>query len=253
MLCYLLFDVRPEPGKTLNAIVLSRFAGSWHIGRMSVGTGFVVTSLVAEAALLFVAAQAGFIDGPRVMANMARDHWLPHRFSQLSERLTVQDGVLLMGGAAIVTLMYSRGDITTLVTMYSINIFVTFSLSQLGMVRYWITRRRREAHWGRGLIINGIAFFMCAGLLAGIVYEKAERGGWVTMVATSGVVALLHLGYRRARGQRAWTWSDVELELDSPLLRLYALVFPLLLGLARFDRGLRGEKSSLVATAVRRH
>ncbi len=98
-------------------------------------------TLVAEAALLFVAAQAGFIDGPRVMANMAHDSWLPHRFAQLSERLTMQDGVLLMGGASLATLLCTRGDITDLVTMYSINVFVTFSLSQLAMLRYWIRQR----------------------------------------------------------------------------------------------------------------
>jgi SAM-dependent methyltransferase len=69
---------------------------------------------------------------------------------------------------------------------------------------------------------------------------------------TTGVVSLLHLAYRRARGQRAWTWADVEVELDSPLFRLYALVFPALLALARIDRALEGERSTLIATAVRR-
>jgi amino acid transporter len=96
LIAYLLFDVRPEPGKTLNAVVLQRFAGDWQFSGVPTGTIFIVTTLIAEALLLFVAAQAGFLDGPRVMANMARDHWLPHRFTQLSERLTVQDGVLLM-------------------------------------------------------------------------------------------------------------------------------------------------------------
>ena len=60
-----------------------------------------------------MAAQAGFIDGPRVMANMAHDSWLPHRFAQLSDRLTMQNGVLLMGGASLATLLYTRGDVST--------------------------------------------------------------------------------------------------------------------------------------------
>jgi 2-polyprenyl-3-methyl-5-hydroxy-6-metoxy-1,4-benzoquinol methylase len=68
---------------------------------------------------------------------------------------------------------------------------------------------------------------------------------------TTGVISLLHLAYRRARGQRAWTWADVELELGSPLFRLYAFVFPLLLALARIDRGFQKERSTLIATAVR--
>ena len=68
------------------------------------------------------------------MANMAVDYWFPHRFASLSDRFTIQNGVILMGGAAILLLIYSRGKITTLVVMYSINVFLTFSLSEIGHV-----------------------------------------------------------------------------------------------------------------------
>ena len=80
------------------------------------------------------AAQAGFVDGPRVMANMAVDYWFPRRFASLSDRFTIQNGVLLMGGASVLLLLYARGSIPTLVVMYSINVFLTFSLSELGHV-----------------------------------------------------------------------------------------------------------------------
>jgi amino acid transporter len=188
LVLYLLFQVTPVAGKTMNAVLLERFAGGWRIGGTGVGYGFVAFTLATEAALLFVAAQAGFIDGPRVMSNMAMDGWLPHRFAQLSDRLTIQDGVLLMGGAAIATLVYTRGDITKLVTMYSINVFVTFSLSQLGMVRYWL--RQKEAKRGRGLLVHGVALALCAGILAGVLYEKFGIGGWVTVVVTGALVCV---------------------------------------------------------------
>jgi len=188
LVLYLLFQVAPAEGKTLNAVLLERFAGGWRLGGVNLGRGFVAFTLATEAALLFVAAQAGFIDGPRVMGNMAIDGWLPHRFAQLSDRLTAQDGVLLMGGAAVATLVYTRGDITRLVTMYSINVFVTFSLSQLGMVRYWL--RRREGGRARGLAIHGVALALCGGILAGVLYEKFQLGGWVTVAVTGAVVAL---------------------------------------------------------------
>ncbi len=149
----------------MNAVLLDAFAGGWTVGGVRVGYGFVVLTLAAEAALLFVAAQAGFIDGPRVMSSMAGDSWLPHRFAQLSSRLTIGDGVLLMGGAAVATLVYTRGSLTALVTMYSINVFVTFSLSQLGMVRFWISHR--EPGRGRGLAIHGVALVLCLGILLG--------------------------------------------------------------------------------------
>jgi amino acid transporter len=201
LVCYLLFRVAPEEGKTMNAVLLERFAGGWHLGGLEVGRGFVVVTLLAEAALLVVAAQAGFIDGPRVMANMAHDSWLPHRFGQLSDRLTMQDGVLLMGGASLATLLWTRGDILHLVTMYSINVFVTFSLSQAAMLRYWWKTRGEGRR--RGFAIHGVAFALCAAILVGTVYEKGGQGGWVTIVVTGLVVALCFLIRRHYRNVQA--------------------------------------------------
>jgi K+ transporter len=131
------------------------------------------------------------------MANMAHDSWLPRRFGQLSERLSMQDGILLMGGASLVTLLVTRGDITRLVTMYSINVFLTFSLSQLSMLRYWI--RQRGQGLRRGLSIHGLALVLCLAILLGTVYEKGEQGGWVTILVTSLLVGLCFLVRRHYR------------------------------------------------------
>lgn len=199
VLLYMLFDVAPETGKTMNAVLLERFAGAFRPGGLPVGPIYVVVTMAASAALLFVAAQAGFIDGPRVMANMAHDSWLPHRFGQLSDRLTTQDGVLLMGAASIATLFYTGGDITHLVTMYSINVFVTFSLSQAAMLRYWWSRTGEPGR-RRGFAVHGVAFVLCAGILVGTVHEKFGQGGWVTVGVTSAVVGLcvvIRRHYRR--------------------------------------------------------
>jgi amino acid transporter len=201
LLLYMLFHVAPEGDKTMNAVLLDRFAGAFRPGGLPIGTGYVWLTLGAEAALLFVAAQAGFIDGPRVMANMATDSWLPHRFAQLSDRLTMQDGVLLMGGASIATLFYTRGNITALVTMYSINVFVTFSLSQISMLRYWL-ERRSETGFKRGALIHGVALLLCLSILTGTVYEKFGQGGWITLAVTGVVVGLCFVvrrHYRRVR------------------------------------------------------
>jgi len=102
LLCYLFWQVSPVPGKTMNAVLVERIAGGLPLG----GT-FVVLFLFSEATLLVVAAQAGFIDGPRVLANMAVDSWVPHRFAALSERLTTQNGILLMGAAGVAALLYT--------------------------------------------------------------------------------------------------------------------------------------------------
>ena len=90
----------------MNAVLVERARG-----RPAVRRRFVVLTLFSEAMLLVVAAQAGFLDGPRVLANMAVDSWVPHRFAALSERLTTQNGIVLMGGAALAALLYTGGDV----------------------------------------------------------------------------------------------------------------------------------------------
>ncbi|TAN38678.1 MAG: APC family permease [Verrucomicrobia bacterium] len=184
LLCYLLLDVKPVEGKTLNAVMFEALPfGGW----------FVVLALVAEGALLLLAAQTGFIDGPRVMANMALDSWLPRRFSSLSERLTMHYGVVLMGVAAVLTLFYTRGGIDQLVTMYSINVFVTFSLTQLGMCKFWITERQKHPRWLRALSLHVIGAVLCIGILVMVVVEKFSEGAWMTILVTSLLIAFCWL------------------------------------------------------------
>ncbi len=185
MLGYLLVHAHAEPNKTLNAVLAEAVAGRWG----SFGHVYVVLTLVFESALLLVAAQAGFIDGPRVMSNMANDSWLPHRFGQLSDRLVTQDGVVIISAASAVTLLYTHGDTSTLVLMYSINVFVTFSLSQLAMVRYWL-QRRKSGNWLRPISIHAIGLLLCVSILAVSIVEKFGEGGWVTLLVTSALVAL---------------------------------------------------------------
>ena len=150
-------------------------------------------TILSEGALLFVAAQAGFIDGPRIMSNMAIDSWLPHRFASLSERLTMQNGVLLMGGAAILLLFYTGGKISNLVVMYAINVFMTFSISEIGMSTYFIKNRRKEIHWKKHLPVHLTGFILCFTILVITSYEKFSEGGWVTLLITSCFIAVCYI------------------------------------------------------------
>jgi len=152
--------------------------------------GFVVIALGSEAALLFVAAQAGFIDGPRVMANMANDSWLPHRFTSLSDRLTTQNGIVIMSVAALAALMYTHGDTDTLVLMYSINVFLTFSLTQTGMIRYWFQNRKKYPQWSRAILVHLLGFAVCFGILVINIVEKFTEGGWITLAVTAVLIGL---------------------------------------------------------------
>jgi amino acid transporter len=193
LLAYLLVHAQPEEGKTMNAVLLERVAGGWSIAGVPLGRGFVVASLLSEGALLFVAAQAGFMDGPRVMANMANDSWLPHRFGALSDRLSMRNGVVLMAGAAVAALLYTRGDVGKLVVMYSINVFLTFSLSNLAMCRFWIQHRREHPPWRRHLFGHLLALALCVTILVITIVEKFADGGWVTLLVTCALVGVCFL------------------------------------------------------------
>ncbi|HEX5061805.1 MAG TPA: APC family permease [Kofleriaceae bacterium] len=221
LIAYLLLDVdraaadSAHAGQTLNAVLADLFAGHWTIGGLQVGKAFVVVTLVAEGALLIVAAQAGFVDGPRVMSNMALDQWLPSRFASLSEQLTMHNGVYLMSGAAAAVLLYTDGDLRTLVVMYSINVFLTFSLSNLAMIRHWWRVRHRE-RWRKSITIHAVGLILCAGILAITTIEKFESGGWVTLVITSVVILLcLWVKHHYRRVGKALARLSEELALDA--------------------------------------
>lgn len=188
LLSYLLVHASPVAGKTMNAVLLERVTGAWQLFGIPVGHGFVVLSLLTEGALLFVAAQAGFLDGPRVMANMATDSWLPHRFAALSDRLSMRNGVALMSAAALGALIYTHGDVGKLVVMYSINVFVTFSLSNFAMARFWVKHRAEHRDWGRHLFAHLLALVLCVTILAITVFEKFTEGGWVTLLVTAALI-----------------------------------------------------------------
>ncbi len=193
VLCYLLLDVHYlDPDHTMNSLLAAKVAGNVQLAGLPVGKWFVFIALLSEALLLFVAAQAGFIDGPRVMANMAHDSWFPHRFSALSERLTMQNGVVLMGGAGLLMLFYTRGAVDALVVMYSINVFLTFSLTEMGMIRYWLKRETRAKHpdWKSSIWIHLVGGTLCVTILIITISEKFREGGWLTVVATSALIAL---------------------------------------------------------------
>jgi len=193
---YLLFDVRWNPLKTMNLVFTEAFVGELGLRDTLLGGGFILLTLLSEGALLMIAGQAGFIDGPRILANMAIDSWVPHWFGSLSERLAIHNGILLMGLSALGLLLYTHGNVSALVVMYSINVFVTFSLSMLGMCHHWWVRRRRHPLWKRRFVLFAVGLCLCAGILSVTVVEKFDEGGWKTLLVTGVCVGLCALTKR---------------------------------------------------------
>jgi amino acid transporter len=187
ILGYLVYRVQPEPNRTLNAILFDKVTGHWAPRGAA---AFVLVTLISEAVLLSVAAQTGFLGGPRVLASMALDRWFPTRFSVLSERLVIQNGILLMGGMALVIMLATGGSVRLLVVLYSINVFITFTLSQLGMVRHWWLDRSRTPGWVGKLLINGVGLVLTSFILVSMVFFKFFEGGWVTLLITTALIVL---------------------------------------------------------------
>ncbi len=190
LLCYMLMNVQHVQGKTMNAVLANEVAGHIQWGGFAVGKWFVLITIGSEALLLLVAAQAGFIGGPGIMANMATDSWLPRRFVALSDRLTMQNGIILMGCAAMTLLAYTGGNIRILVIMYSINVFVTFTLAQAGMLRLWLRERSEGKVWKRNFAIHVVGFTLCFSILIVMIVEKFNKGAWVTVIITSALIAV---------------------------------------------------------------
>jgi amino acid transporter len=200
LICYLLTDVQHVAGKTLNASLIETLVGGWKIAGFPLGVWLLGLILVSEGAILFVAAQAGFIDGPRVLGNMAIDSWVPNRFMHLSERLVVQNGILFMGLASVLILIFTRGSVQVLIVMYSINVFITFTLSQLGMCLHWV--RTKAPHRGKKLAVNFIGLLMSLSILAVTVSIKFKEGGWITLLITLSfiiVCVLVRRHYNRVK------------------------------------------------------
>jgi hypothetical protein len=185
IISYLLFKVEFQQAKTLNAVLFERITAGWG----GPGKAFVYFTLLSEAVLLFVAAQTGFLGGPRVLSNMAMDRWVPTRFATLSDRLVTMNGIVIMGGASILLIVLARGSVRFLVILYAINVFITFSLSQLGMVKHWWQNRFAADKWKSKLFINGIGLAMTLFILTAMTVIKFREGGWITLAVTGCLVA----------------------------------------------------------------
>jgi len=202
LVCYLLYQVSSEAGKTLNATLFTKVYGVFFGVDSGINVPLVILTLVTEAAILLVAAQAGFIDGPRVLSSMALDSWAPHRFSLLSDHLVTRDGIWFMGLASMSFLLYSQGDVRLLVVMYSINVFLTFTLSQLGMCRHWWEVRKTQSVWLRKFCVNGLGLLLTGTILIVTITIKFAEGGWVTLLVTFCFISLctfVHSHYARVR------------------------------------------------------
>jgi amino acid transporter len=136
LLAYL-YGVQPRAHET----VISQFARTIFSGPM--GWAYYLVQ-GATAAILLVAANTSFADFPRLTSLMARDRFVPHQFADLGDRLVYSNGIVLLAFFAAVLVWAFGGDTSRLIPLYAVGVFLSFTLSQVGMVRHWSRLGRGE-------------------------------------------------------------------------------------------------------------
>lgn len=200
ILLYLLWQVKFIPGMTLNASVFTQILGTSAFGHLS-----LILLLALEAGVLFIAANTGFLGGPAVMANMSLEEWVPKRFRWLSSQLVKQKGILFFDVAALIILLISGGSVDLLTVLYSINVFITFSLTLFGMSRYFWRHRDKHSNWFGSWSLSVVAFIICVVILCVGIITKFDLGGWLTLLVTFVGILIcwgIRYQYRQYKRQR---------------------------------------------------
>lgn len=214
MLLYTAWLPTLQEGKTLNAVVfeatLLQLFPDAELARQII----IIVAMVFAAALLLVAAASGFLGGPAVLAWMAIDKWAPHSFAHLSNKLVAQNGVLTMGTAAGILLLFTGGQVHSLVVLYSINVFLTFSLSLLGLTRYNFTHRKemKFGQWLSRTAISCVALAVAVSILITLFLAKFSQGAWVAVVVALMLAACgywVRDHYRRFDRSMDQTFDDL--------------------------------------------
>jgi len=179
------FGIQPQPDQT----VLSQ------LGRYLFGTGPVYYGIQAVTMLiLLLAANTAFADFPRLCFFLARDRFIPRQFGTQGDRLVFSNGIIILSGLAVVLLIIFSGDTHALIPLYAVGVFLSFTLSQSGMVRRWLTRK--EEGWRWRVWFNGLGALVTGVVMLTIAVTKFALGAWIVVVLLPTLVAVFLLIHR---------------------------------------------------------
>lgn len=174
------FGILPHDGET----VLSQLA------RAVVGHGpFYYVIQAATALVLVLAANTAFADFPRLASFLAKDRFMPRQFVFRGDRLGFSVGIMALGALAAVLVAGFGANVSHLIPLYAVGVFISFTLSQTSMAKRWWTRR--EHGWSRGLVINGFGALVTGVVAAVIMATKFTSGAWAVIVMMPMLVGLL--------------------------------------------------------------
>jgi amino acid transporter len=169
--------VLPSPTETVVSQIARRLFG---------GGVFYYVIQASTAMILVIAANTSFADFPRLASLLARDRFVPRQFATLGERLVFSNGILVLAGFAALLLVLFGGDTHALIPLYAVGVFISFTLSQSGMVRHWW--RARASGWRWRLGINGVGATATGIVTVVIAVTKFTHGAWIVVLVIPALV-----------------------------------------------------------------
>ena len=161
--------------------------------------------LVATLFILVLAANTSYADFPRLSSLLARDNFLPHQFAFRGDRLAFSIGIICLAFLAGLLEVVFQGDTTHLIDLYAVGVFISFTLSQSGMVLHWWRLRNEQKHWLRSLLINGLGAFTTLMVAAIITWSKFTSGAWIVVILIPALVLMfigIHRHYTKVERER---------------------------------------------------
>ncbi|MEO8458127.1 MAG: APC family permease, partial [Chloroflexota bacterium] len=179
-----------------------------QLGRTVFGkNGIYYVYQAATALILCLAANTSYADFPRLSAILANDRFMPRQFSFRGDRLAFSNGILLLSVAAIILIIGFNGQVSNLIPLYAVGVFVSFTLSQGGMVVHWL--RLKEPGWRVSLAVNFVGMVGTAIVAVIIAGTKFLDGAWIS-IAVMGLLILVFMAIHRH-----YKWYEHAIEIDS--------------------------------------
>ena len=169
------------------------------------GLGFYVVQ-IATAAILILAANTAFADFPRLSSILAKDRFLPRQLMNRGDRLVFSNGVVILSVLAAALVVAFGADLNRLIQLYLVGVFVSFTLSQLGMVVHW--RKFRERGWQRSIVINAVGATMTGLVLCVVIATKFLTGAWIVICAIPFLMVMMRSVHRH--------YMAVAVQLEHP-------------------------------------
>jgi amino acid transporter len=166
-----------------------------QLARLTFGTGVTYYTIqVGTMMLLVLAANSAFAGFPHLASILARDGFMPHQMATFGDRLVFSNGIIILGFFACLLLVVFQGDTHALIPLYAIGVFVSFTLSQAGMVRRWLVKK--GLHWRKKLIVNGIGAVTTGIATVIIAVTKFMQGAWIVFLLVAALIMIFR-GIRR--------------------------------------------------------